>query len=326
MQADSAAPGGSARESIAQKRPGTMLVCVLNSSLRERAPHALSDEPLTFQQLEGPSSALGEARRPKPPLRSHGKDVGMATHEAKRSAVLYRMVTPQHLCPFGLKAKHLLERRGFVVDDRPLRSRTEQDAFKAEHDVRTTPQVFIDGRRVGGYDDLRRSFGLAVKDPKATSYQPVIAVFGVAALTALAASHAASGSFATLLAAEWFVSFSMCILALLKLQDIESFSRMFLGYDLLARRRVPYSYVYPFAELTAGVLMTAHALPWLSVPLALFIGAIGAVSVFKAVYLDKRELKCACVGGGSNVPLGFVSLTENLMMIAMALWMGVRMF
>ena len=54
----------------------------------------------------------------------------------------------------------------------------------------------------------------------------------------------------------------------------------------------------------------------------LFIGTIGAVSVFKAVYIDKRTLKCACVGGSSNVPLGFVSLTENLMMIAMALWMG----
>ena len=57
-------------------------------------------------------------------------------------------------------------------------------------------------------------------------------------------------------------------------------------------------------------------------PLALFIGTVGAVSVFKAVYIDRRELKCACVGGSSNVPLGFVSLTENLMMIAMAIWMG----
>ena len=47
--------------------------------------------------------------------------------------------------------------------------------------------------------------------------------------------------------------------------------------------------------------------------------------MFKAVYIDKRELKCACVGGDSNVPLGFVSLTENLMMIGMAVWMLARM-
>ncbi len=84
---------------------------------------------------------------------------------------------------------------------------------------------------------------------------------------------------------------------------------------------MPYSYVYPYAELVAGVLMVSGALVWLSVPIALFIGTIGAVSVFKAVYIDKRELKCACVGGASKVPLGFVSLTENLMMIAMAVWM-----
>jgi hypothetical protein len=48
---------------------------------------------------------------------------------------------------------------------------------------------------------------------------------------------------------------------------------------------------------------------------------VGAVSVVKAVYIDKRALKCACVGGDSNVPLGFISLTENLMMAGMGAWM-----
>ena len=67
--------------------------------------------------------------------------------------------------------------------------------------------------------------------------------------------------------------------------------------------------------------MTSLWLPALS---ALFIGTIGAVSVYKAVYIDKRELKCACVGGNSNVPLGVISLTENLMMMAMAIWMMVK--
>jgi hypothetical protein len=132
-----------------------------------------------------------------------------------------------------------------------------------------------------------------------------------------------SGSLLTIRAAEWFIGMSMIVLALLKLQNVESFATMFLNYDLLAKRWVPYSYIYPFAEGLAGVLMVAGALTWLSVPVALFIGTVGAVSVFKAVYIDKRELKCACVGGSSNVPLGFVSLTENLMMIGMAIWMTV---
>ena len=113
----------------------------------------------------------------------------------------------------------------------------------------------------------------------------------------------------------------MCFLAVQKLQDVESFSTMFLNYDLLAKRWVRYGYLYPYGEALAGISMLSGALIWVSAPIALFIGTIGAVSVFKAVYLDKRELKCACVGGASNVPLGFVSLTENIMMIVMGTWM-----
>ncbi len=239
-----------------------------------------------------------------------------------RKAVLHRMVMPDHTCPWGLKAKDLLHRSGYAVDDRHLTSREQTDAFMAEHGVKTTPQVFIDGRRIGGYEDLRRFLGKRVADPEATSYRPVIALFAMTALMAMAASYAVSGNLFTIRAAEWFIAFSMVVLALLKLQNVETFAAMFLNYDLLARRWVPYSYIYPFAEGLAGVLMIAGALSWLSIPVALFIGTIGAVSVFKAVYIDKRELKCACVGGSSNVPLGFVSLTENLMMIGMAVWMA----
>ena len=101
---------------------------------------------------------------------------------------------------------------------------------------------------------------------------------------------------------------------------------MFLNYDLLAKRWVRYAYLYPFGETLAGVLMIAGAFVWVASPLALFIGTVGAFSVFKAVYVEKRELKCACVGGVSSVPLGFISLTENLMIIAMAIWMPIRMY
>lgn len=237
------------------------------------------------------------------------------------TAALYRMVLPDHVCPYGIKAKHLLESRGYRVDDRRLTTRADTDAFKAEHGVTTTPQVFVAGRRIGGYDDLRRHFGKAVPDREATSYTPVVAVFGAAAALALAVSQAAYGTPLTVRAGEWFVAFAMSLLAMLKLQDIERFSTMFLTYDLLARRWVPYAYAYPFLEGLAGVSMAAHVLDWLSIPVALTIGGIGAASVFKAVYVDRRSLKCACVGGGGNVPLGFVSLTENVLMVAMAVWM-----
>lgn len=243
------------------------------------------------------------------------------THTSPKTAILYRMVMDKHICPYGLQARALLRSKGYSVDDRWLTSREAVEAFKAEHGVKTTPQAFIDGRRIGGYDDLRRHFGLKVRDPKATTYTPVLVVFAVTAMMAMALSQAAYGNAFTLRAGEWFIGLSMMVLAMLKLQNIQGFATMFLNYDLLAQRWVPYGKVYPFAELGAGALMVAGVLTWVSAPVALFIGGIGAVSVLKAVYIDGRELKCACVGGDSSVPLGFLSLTENLMMIAMATWM-----
>ena len=71
--------------------------------------------------------------------------------------------------------------------------------------------------------------------------------------------------------------------------------------------------------------MMVGVLTWVSAPAALFVACIGAVSVFKAVYIVKRELKCACVRGDSNVPFGLLSYTENLMMFGMAIWMLARM-
>ena len=78
-----------------------------------------------------------------------------------KNATLYRMVLPDHTCPFGVRAKEMLERAGFAVEERILTSREEVDAFEEEQDVDTTPQVFIDGVRIGGSDDLERYLGRA---------------------------------------------------------------------------------------------------------------------------------------------------------------------
>ena len=75
------------------------------------------------------------------------------------TAVLYRMVLPDHVCPFGVRAKQLLEGAGYPVEEHLLRSREEVDAFEREQGVATTPQVFIGGERIGGSDDLERFLG-----------------------------------------------------------------------------------------------------------------------------------------------------------------------
>jgi glutaredoxin len=239
----------------------------------------------------------------------------------KKSATLYRMHTSEHICPFGLRSKDLLERQGFEVDDHKLTSREETDTFKAEHNIETTPQTFIDGKRVGGHDALREHFNMGPEGQIGTTYTPVLAIFAVAFLMAIATVFAFTESFSLVKCIELFVAYSMTILATQKLRDIYTFANSFITYDLLAMRNPRYAYIYPFAEAFVGIGMLASLSGFIVAPVSLFIGTVGAISVIKAVYIDKRDLKCACVGGDSSVPLGFVSLTENLFMIAAGVWM-----
>jgi len=96
----------------------------------------------------------------------------------RKQATIHRMVMPGHICPYGLKALDLLRRKGFAVEDRHLTTRAGTDAFKAEHDVKTTPQTFIGETRVGGYDELRKFLGKTVRDPAAVTYGGDGAVYG----------------------------------------------------------------------------------------------------------------------------------------------------
>lgn len=237
-----------------------------------------------------------------------------------KRATVYRMVSEEHLCPFGIKSKDLLARRGFAIDDKRLTSRRAVNAFKRAQGVETTPQIFIGGERIGGYEQLRAYLGLDPIDD-GVRYTPVIVIFSFAVLAIVALSLASAQPVLSATTLLQCVALSMVFLAVQKLQDLHSFTNTFVTYDLLARRWVPYGYAYPFLEAYVGLAMLAQWPAWLVAPVALVIGAIGAVSVFKAVYLDRRRLQCACVGGNSQVPLGFISLLENGVMVLMAVYM-----
>ncbi len=140
-------------------------------------------------------------------------DIGSAN--GGKTARLYRMVMDKHVCPYGTKSKWLLEREGFVVEDNWLTTREQTDAFKAEHGVATTPQTFIGGRRIGGYSELRAYFGRSDPTDDETSYTPVIAVFAVGAALAITLSLYVFEAAFTVRTAEWFVAFSMAMLAML---------------------------------------------------------------------------------------------------------------
>ncbi len=243
--------------------------------------------------------------------------------DMKKKAKIVRMVTPGHLCPWGIKALDLLRRHGYEIHDQHLESMDANEEYKDRHGYGETPQIWIGDEHLGGYDQLREHFDLGPDPKEGDTYQPVVAVFAVALLMALSSCWAMQGELGIIRVAELFIAISMCVLGILKLQDLKSFATGFVQYDLLARRYVPYSNVYPMIEAIGGALMIGGLFTWAVAPQVLIVSTIGAISVVKAVYIEKRDLKCACVGGGSSVPLGFISLVENLLMMTMSVWMMV---
>ncbi|EWH09647.1 glutaredoxin [Catenovulum agarivorans DS-2] len=213
------------------------------------------------------------------------------------------------LCPYGQHAVDLLRKKGIAFEDHLFADTNEEQAFKINHQVQTTPQIFIDGERIGGYSDLANKLQVAPQNAKksSSSYWPVITVFAVCLLMAIATQTELRG----------FMGFSLCVLACLKIMDLTAFIKGFVQYDLLAKKLPVYAKVYPLVELLVGLSLLAKQLPIVFGAMALVVGFIGAVSIIKSVYIDKLNLNCACVGGNSKVPLGFLSLTENLAMIFM---------
>ena len=223
---------------------------------------------------------------------------------------LYRMDLPGHPCPWGLRALRLLQERHIPFEDHRLTSSEAVEAFKAAHGVATTPQIFAGPERIGGYTELAARLGVRPETAE-LSYAPVLAVFGTAALMALVLNAGVSG----------LMGIAICLLAMLKLMDVEAFAASFRRYDLLSQRWRAWGRLYPGIELLVGLGVLLQPQPSAAAQLlgavAVWLGAMGMVSVGKAVFLDHLALNCACVGGNARTPLGLVSFAENLIMAVM---------
>ena len=145
------------------------------------------------------------------------------------------------------------------------------------------------------------------EESKSATYTPVIVVFAVAFLL----------SFSTNFNMISFMGYALVMLATLKLMSLQSFYTSFKKYDLVTKKISFYGFAYPFLELIIGISFISAQLLQVSSVFSIIVGSISFISIAKAVYIDKIDLNCACIGGGSNVPLGFVSLSEAFMMILM---------
>lgn len=143
------------------------------------------------------------------------------------------------------------------------------------------------------------------------SYTPIIAVVASTWMLALATDSGLVG----------FMGYTLVFFAALKLMDINLFAVGFREYDIVAQTFDPYAYLYPFLELFIGLSILSGQTPLIVGITSFIVGFTGSYSIVKAAYVEGKDLRCGCIGGYSDVPLGMFSLLENLIMAFMGLWL-----
>lgn len=117
-----------------------------------------------------------------------------------------------------------------------------------------------------------------------------------------------------------FMGVFFSVFGFLKVIKLKAFAEAYRMYDLIAARSSAYAYAYPFIELSLGAAyltgFTGNSIHWITAA----VMGISATGVY--VKLRKGEkIMCACLGTVFAVPMTWVTLLEDLLMLAMALYM-----
>ena len=154
---------------------------------------------------------------------------------------------------------------------------------------------------------------------KFVTYKPLILVFAYILLVTLAVEYTA-GHFELHRFMPNFMAGFFLVFSFFKLLDLAGFANSYSMYDVLAKRVLRYGYIYPFIELGLGAAYLLAYRPTITNAVTLAVMAFSSIGVILAV-MNKQKIKCACLGTGFNLPMTTVTIIEDLLMAAMALWM-----
>tara|TARA_R110002072_G_scaffold42064_13_gene118271 strand:+ start:68183 stop:68962 length:780 start_codon:yes stop_codon:yes gene_type:complete len=148
------------------------------------------------------------------------------------------------------------------------------------------------------------------------SLYPLFLIVGFIAGVTLLVAYA-DGSWAVEPMMRHFMAGFFLVFSFFKLLDPPGFVSAYRGYDLIAKKLPVWGWAYPFVELGLGVAYLLALMPMAVNVLTLVLMLIGAAGVLNAL-LNKRAIRCACLGTALNLPMTKVTLVEDLTMAAMA--------
>lgn len=151
------------------------------------------------------------------------------------------------------------------------------------------------------------------------TYRPLLLVFGyLAGVVALV--EITAGRFDGMRAMANFMGGFFLAFSFFKLFNLRGFVDAYQTYDVVARPVRAYGYAYPFIELGLGVAYLARLAPVVTNVVTLVVMLVSAVGVTQAL-LQRRRIRCACLGTVFNLPMTKVTFVEDALMAGMALVM-----
>ena len=165
-------------------------------------------------------------------------------------------------------------------------------------------------------------FDLKIDKPETQSwvsqYYPLLLIVGfitvVSFLTSFHLRIYETKYFALRMFLHNFMTGFFLVFSFFKLLDVKAFAESFQMYDLLAAKLPVYGRIYPFIELTLGLLCLIHFQEKYVYIADIIIMGFGALGVIQSV-VDKRKIKCACLGTVFNLPMSTITIIENSVMV-----------
>jgi len=158
---------------------------------------------------------------------------------------------------------------------------------------------------------------------KPTSYYPLVLIL-LYLLGGVGLMELASGSFDTMRAMGRFMAGFFLVFSFFKLLDLRGFADAYSTYDIVAARWPVYGYIYPFIELALGAAYLTGFVPLATNIVTILVMGVSTIGVVKSL-TARRKIRCACLGTVFNLPMSFVTLVEDVLMVVMAAVMLVLM-
>ena len=148
------------------------------------------------------------------------------------------------------------------------------------------------------------------------TYKPILIIFGYIIGITLLVEYM-NGEFSWMRWMNHFMAGFFLVFSFFKLLNLKGFAESYAMYDIVAKKWNGWGYVYAFTELALGIAFLTGFNPILTNTITFVVMTVSIIGVLQSV-VNKRKIKCACLGAVFNLPMSTVTIIEDLLMIGMS--------